>query len=331
MGHRILIFGICLGISTFAYADTLEEYAKQCDLAIGPTVLDFNCDNGTLVPTDHLIPSNATYPNGSCDRPNQLKQECDPGSKFQVITNTPDAFVVAHCRKQSRSAGRFGDIAVIQHNRANGATCFYQALGDLDGNVMAPSKGTAGFWLTPASTAGIGCGGCHDNGPIIRSPYLSQINALPGAGDTTFNRDQPYYFVGADFASWKAYKVEVSDNICNSCHRMGVSNILVPMSPIPPGTARDFGIRATAAMQTNKNPHSDASPKWMPPNDHSWGPNSQVYADAAQAIKNCAEQFHENAPLPNTPTCKITQFTGATSDREEKKTSLAPIYYLLGM
>ena len=83
--------------------------------------------------------------------------------------------------------GHYGDIAVIQHNRNNGATCFYQALGNLDGNVKAPSKGTSAWpWLTPAGTASIGCAGCHDNGPLIRSPYLTQItgpNALPGAGD----------------------------------------------------------------------------------------------------------------------------------------------------
>lgn len=296
--------GICLVTSSFAYAETLEQYAQKCDLATGTTVSAVNCDAGTEVPTTGIMGS-------SCDRPNQLNQVCDPGSRFQVLTNTTQAYVVAHCRKKGLGPGLYGDIAVIQHNRTNGATCFYQALGNLTATALVPapkpSNGTANFWLTPGEiqSSDFRCGGCHDNGPIIRSPYLSQIigsNALPGAGDDSFNRDQPYYFVGADFASWKAYKVEVSGNTCNNCHRMGVSNILASLR----GTARDFGIRATAASQINKNPHSAASPIWMTPGQITY---NQTNADFALAIKYCAEQFNVNALLPNTPECKITQFT----------------------
>src|SRR5262249_29925350 len=107
---------------TFAYGgDTLEGYAQKCDEAIGVanTVPDFNCDSGTEVPTTH-------FANGLCDRPNVLNRTCDPGSRFQVLTNNADAYVVAHCRKEGLSQGEYNDIAVIQHNRKNGATCFYQ-------------------------------------------------------------------------------------------------------------------------------------------------------------------------------------------------------------
>jgi hypothetical protein len=161
-------------IATVASAyggDTFEEYTQKCDQAIGVTVPDFNCDSGTLVPTTNLTPPGAIYPNGTCDRPNVLNGRCDPGSRFQVLTNNADAYVVAHCRKEGLSAGHYHDIAVIQHNQHNGATCFYQALGNLNGDVKAPSKGTSAWpWLPPAKTAKIGCGSCHDNGPIIRSP-----------------------------------------------------------------------------------------------------------------------------------------------------------------
>src|SRR5215472_7387091 len=306
---RLLAAWICalwifIGASTSAYGETLEAYSRTCDLAIGVTVPDFVCDNGTEVPATHLV-------NGVCDRPDQLHQDCDPGSRFQVLTNNASAYVVAHCRKRGNAInnGQYGDIAVIQHNRINGATCFYQALQalpqSLSGNVKAPSKGRGAWpWLTPAGTAAIGCAACHDNGPIIRSPYLTQItgaNKLPGASDPTFNRDQPYYFVGDDFATWKAYKVEVNGNVCNGCHRMGVSNLGNG------GTARDFGIRATALSQPHKNPHSADSPMWMLPGQTSY---SQANADAAATIKQCADQFRENSPLPNSPSCKITLFTG---------------------
>jgi Dockerin type I domain len=309
----ILIVRIVLLLSSVGYtatsalSDPLQEYAQQCDAAIGITVPDFNCDSGTLVPTTH-------FANGLCDRPNVLESECDPGSRFQVLpSNNADAYAVAHCRKQGNSAGRYRDIAVIQHNQKNGATCFYQALDDLDGtDVKAPSKGTSAWpWLTPARTAAIGCGACHDNGPIIRSPYLSQVidrngnKLLPGAGDPLFNRDQPYFFVGNDFASWKAYKVEIDGNTCNGCHRMGVNNIRSGL-----GTALDFGIRATAESQEAKNPHSPDSPIWMLPGQIFYNSGSDA---AAHEIRECALRFNES-PLPNSPSCSITLYTGAIGE-----------------
>ncbi|HEV7747643.1 MAG TPA: hypothetical protein VGO56_21770 [Pyrinomonadaceae bacterium] len=311
--RRILVLWILIAASTSIYGqDTLEAFALRCDNAIGITVPDFNCDKGTKVPTTNLK-------NGNCDRPAQLHEVCDPGSRFQVLANTPDAYVVAHCRKLNQHApndGRYGDIAVIQHNRTNGATCFYQALSDnLDGNIKAPSKGTGALpWLTPQVTATHNCVQCHDNGPIIRSPYLTQItgvNALPGAGDTMFNSEtQPYYFVGPDFASWKAFKVEVDGNTCNQCHRMGVSNVGSPHK----GTSREFGIRATATSQLHKNPHGTDSPLWMLPIDPvtmkaqtKW---DKDHALSALEIKECAEQFKVGASLPNSLSCHISQYTG---------------------
>lgn len=302
--------------------DALATYAKQCHDAIGVTVPDFDVDSplGTTVPTDHLTPANATYPSGTCDRPNVLNGVCDHGSRFRVLVNTEQAYVVAHARKMGLPQGQYGDVAVIQHNKMSGATCFYQgALADFNlshnGKVKAPSKGVGNpvFWMTPAQIAGskFPCASCHDNGPIIRSPYLAQItgpNQLPGSGDDTFNSDGgPYSFVGADFASWKAYKVEVPDNQCNSCHRMGVNNLsntgIVPNN----GTALDLGIKATDVSQNSKNPHSTDSPIWMLRGQITF---QQSTADAARAIQQCARQFHgESAPLPNSPSCKITQFT----------------------
>src|SRR3569623_1028095 len=39
------------------------------------------------------------YNGGVCDRPNVLNQACDPGGKFQVLAQTPDAAAVAQCRQ----------------------------------------------------------------------------------------------------------------------------------------------------------------------------------------------------------------------------------------
>lgn len=301
----LLIFGL---LATTAYSsDSLEEFARKCDAAIGISVPDFDSDNGTLVPTTHF--TGGIYPKGDCDRPNVLNNVCDPGSHFQVLKETPTAYIIAHARKQGKGPGKYGDIAVIQHNKVNGATCFYQgSLGfSDDGKVKAPGKGVGDpkFWLTPIEVAKIQCVGCHDNGPIIRSPYLAQItgpNKLPGAGDFSFNKNQPYAFVGSDFADWKAYQVEVNGNVCISCHRLGVNN------QGDGGTARDFGIQATDVTQRHKNPHSIASPIWMKPGQITF---EQLSANAAKEIRDCAILFHEGSPLPNSASCKITLFAKA--------------------
>jgi hypothetical protein len=345
---RTVILLSCVGLAyteTSALSDPLQQYAQKCDRAIGITVPDFVCSDGTVVRTTTMgkeVPTTFDPKTDPCDRPNVLNSKCDPGSYFQVLpTSNADAYAVAHCRKQEHADGFYGDIAVIQHNKKNGATCFYQALGNLNGNVKAPSKGTSAWpWLTPMETAAIGCVTCHDNGPIIRSPYLSQVTdrndpnkkLLPGAEETFFNRDQPYFFVGNDFASWKAYKVEVEQsavvdgqNTCNDCHRMGVTTIIgtdcrdLLGNPLLCGTALDLGIRATDRSQEAKDPHSPASPIWMTPDrrSHSGTDEDPQYSlenmDAAQEIKNCALRLNESL-LPNSPSCRITLYTGGIAD-----------------
>jgi hypothetical protein len=320
--------------ATPAVSDPLQDYAGLCNDAIGVPVPDFDCDAGTEVPGQ-----GTTFNAGSkCDQPNRLNRVCDPGSRFQVLTRTADVFTVAHCRKENGPAGDYGDIAVIQYSRKNGATCFYQALGnqhhgDLPGGslapgadakpVKAPSKGSGAFpWLSPSGTAGIGCGGCHDNGPFIRSPYLNQLkgaNALPGSDDFSFNSDQHYAFVGDAFKNWKAFSVTVG-NECTSCHRLGVNNILAGQ-----GTALDFGLRATAASEDSKigptlgtcgttaNPiNTCPSPIWMPPVPMQVE-FSTTHAAAAKAVHDCALRLGEN-PLPNAANCTIKLFAQAYSE-----------------
>jgi hypothetical protein len=309
-----------------AVADELQDYAAQCDLAIGTSVPDFDCDAGTEVPGQGPIFS-GDQSGVTCDQPNRLNRQCDPGSRFQVLTRSDDAYVVAHCRKEGGDSGMYGDIAVIQHSRKNGATCFYQALGNQShGNmpgghtapgaptkpVKAPSNGQVPntFWLSASSMVQADhCGRCHDNGPFIRSPYINQVqgsNELPpGSQNFDFNRDQPYGLVGQVFAPWKSYKVEVSGNECNSCHRLAVSNA----SRSGSGTALDLAIRATSSTEASKNPPSVQSPIWMPPLPMQTTFN-RVHADAAEAIHLCAVRFQEN-PLPNSELCRITQFAGA--------------------
>jgi hypothetical protein len=326
----LLAFGVAATAWGPAGADELQDFAAQCDKAVGVSVPDFDCDAGTEVPGQGNVFS-GNQPGATCDEPNRLNKQCDPGSRFQVLINSDSAYVVAHCRKEGGDPGMYGDIAVIQYSRKNGATCFYQALreesqshGNMPGGssapgadplpVKAPSNGQAGtLWIAPTAAASIGCGGCHDNGPFIRSPYLNGVtgaNMLPGSDDDTFNSTELYSFVGDAFQNWKAYSVEVG-NECNSCHRLGVSNIPVP-DMAEKGTAMDFAIRATSDHEDSKNPTSSASPIWME-RDPPQAQFDQQHADWAQAIHDCAAQFDPSNPtnLPDTDACRITLFAQA--------------------
>jgi hypothetical protein len=329
--------------------DALQIYARQCTDAIKVAVPDFDCDdpNATEVPGNTPTGTRDGLP--TCDQPNRLNRECDPGSRFHVLVRSDSAFIVAHCRKKNASDGNgdgeYGDIAVIQHNTQNGATCFYQAgpAPRMSGKVSSPSNGlglwsqnvtATSHWNSPSFTAGQGCGGCHDNGPLIRSPYLNQVegpNAIPGKDDSTFNSEkQLYSFVGDDFASWEAFKVKIQGNHCNDCHRMGANNVTAG------GTARVFGLRATAecspaspqTCEREKNFHSPTSPIWMTPGQIIFNKQNELFA---QAIHDCALRLGEN-PLPHDDSCSIAQFAGAFVAASPPPTSgvdLSAVYYLL--
>jgi hypothetical protein len=349
--------------------DDLGRYAQACDTAIGAdlTVPEFDCDDlttGYAVRTSvngDAAAGEQLPPEGLCDRPNHLNAVCDPGSKLHVLTKTDHGFVVAHCRKEHQGPNLYADIAVIQHNSVNGATCFYQALNSgMDRHVatpasglghwyLAPANNTHSNWLPPSSTAGIHCARCHDNGPLIRSPYLTQPTdasgntipperTLPGTNEYGFNSNGPYRFIGSDFASWKTYSVTNADlpwfyagqlhwisgdKTCTGCHRMGVSN-LAPSS----GTALTFGLLATSAQMAvdgtisempasalasgfHKLPNSATSPLWMIPGTGYVPPSAYVDANAQSAgvLAQCAAAWKAGT-TPLPIGCSVTQFSG---------------------
>ncbi len=310
--------------------DTLQAFARKCAAAVGEDVPAFDCDVGTEVPETHLTGS---FPNGVCDAPNVLNHQCDPGSRFQVLKETNDVAIVGHCRKQANANHEYGDIAVIQYNKKNGATCFYQALagrlpstGPLPAKVTAPSDGNGSGkfpWLDPVKTAAIRCVQCHDNGPFVRSPYLAQLrneakNRLPGTNAGTgpwdhrfsWNKTLPLSFVGNDFQSWKTYALSITGagSGCLACHRLGFSQSNGSYN-FGSGTAQDFGLIATATTQVHKNPHSPDSPIWMTPGQITYSAANETEAQGAAA---CARAIVTKLNSPNAPEppqgCQFSQF-----------------------
>jgi hypothetical protein len=308
-------------------AETLQAFARACELATNIDFPDFDCDQGTAVPETHL--SGSGYPDQLCDRPNVLNHQCDPGSRFQVVKQTNDAIVVGHCRKKGGADHRYGDIAAIQYNQVNGATCFYQALDDssnLSNTVTAPIKGNGPGqfpWLSPANTAGIQCVKCHDNGPFVRSPYLAQLNGegknrLPGTNSGTgpwdrrftWNKTLPYTFVGADFQSWKVYSLSVTGtgSLCTGCHRMGISSVASSFIDRN-GTALAFGSEATAMTQLHKNPHSADSPIWMTPGQITYSTANETEAHAMRACAAAIVAKQNDPSKPSPPSgCNFVQY-----------------------
>jgi len=302
--------------------DSLTEYAAKCDAATGIHVPGFSCGDGTEVPGQGDVP--ATFPPTThCDQPNVLNGQCDPGSKFQVLPGgNADAVAVAHCRKVGlpKDGPLYNDIAVIQYNKKNGATCFYQALSNLPGqNIPAPSSvgenpwqsGNPAHWIDPAGTENIGCTGCHDNGGFIRSEYLAQLkppeNVLPNTASGFDNLSTPVKYVGLDYASNRSWSITAKaapgdpGPACTTCHRLAVPNRLA--FGIINGTAAHFANIATAPAQLSKNPHGPNSPIWMRPGQVTY--NSAAEATATK-FHNCAVAFFNSGFVTVPPGCTFT-------------------------
>jgi hypothetical protein len=247
-----------------ALAESLSDYARTCAAETNTPVKGFNCMDGYEI---NMTPG----PGGTCAKPPYLTSApCRAGSRLGVQVSTPELAVVWLCRKKSvtdRSSSIFDDIAVIQTNFTNGATCFYQRLEDsgVDGrNVPAPETNTGDFWFQPAEAKDQECASCHNTG-LLRTPYLTQVRdndkqVLPTQRHTTH-----YWFPGKDFAGWNGQVFQIIDDAktktCTQCHPMGANTIDPDF-----GTSTWLGLMATGAKTTpHLNPPSDARAFWMRP------------------------------------------------------------------
>lgn len=206
---------------------TLQQYAAECDAQIGVSVPAFDCADGTL------IPGQSTDSSGRCDNPHILGrgQECDAGSTLNLLHEDDDVVIVAVCRTgiQQSAPGNYADIAVIQHNRDNGATCFYQRAG-IGSSAPAPSVTDDG-WHDP-DDGGVmdSCPQCHDSGALFRSPFVTSVtgsDAVDAFDSPTLNqKGTPYWLVGDYYEDHHFQHVTVetgTGNACTNCHRMGTA------------------------------------------------------------------------------------------------------------
>jgi len=298
-----ILFAGLVSCLNSAAAESLQNYAATCAQKVGLDVEGFNCLDGFEVPMDGTAGGNCAKP------PYLISADCRPGSRLgvQISDAAPDVAIVWLCRKKDDQTGigpdEFQDIAVIQTNFTNGATCFYQQLGDkLDGrNVPPPRDGT--FWFTPKEAMEEECASCHDTG-LLRTPYLTQVRYPDGEkmGQQvlpTKRHRQNYWFPGEDFRDWNGKVRKIADTQvpknCTKCHPMGQNTVDPDL-----GTSTWLGLMATGAKNT---PHLTPDPQtgreayWMSPTAQREGhPRAEDKAEA-QRMAACARGNFDNCYL----------------------------------
>lgn len=212
-------------------------YALLCSAEMGK-IPSFNCLKGELLDiTVNGVSQSTAVP--TCDKPVQLglgsDGQCVPFSRLLSInTGKPNVTTLAICRKYHVHSNKgaldpiFDDIALIQHDRVSGRTCFFQSHLEvnLDGTkVPSPSDTTAlasKFWMDTGTlgasntVANIQCTKCHAADPFIWSSYVAQKADLSKWNPLKkYNSNFANLFVGFS----KVF--HPTNNPCASCHRFG--------------------------------------------------------------------------------------------------------------
>lgn len=214
-----------------ATAGSALHHAQVCAQKLG-RIPTFACQDGVQIPILVGGAPVSTNPS-SCDNPD-LKGQCVVGSYVGRLAGqnhdgspNPDVNWAFFCRRNDNFAQMIG------YDKATGATCFFELKdgampleegvpkGTVPG-VDAPDYETA--WKRPEAIVVGTCNHCHSPDPFIHTPY---VDAARWKNDPTqpmvpqvASLNNPYFFVGEAFKSWRLDYVEIDDNRCTSCHRM---------------------------------------------------------------------------------------------------------------
>lgn len=277
------------------------SYAELCAEAIGD-IPDFSCAEGVSVPvTLNGLQVTSANPSRICDRPSLLDNgegsdgQCVPYSRILDLSWETQQISVMCRQKHVRGAAtlKFDEIDVIAHDPMTGATCWFQASapigGVIDGTLVpSPTSDDTGFWNKPEDVAKDGCGNCHDNDPFMHSPFVGQVwehvptNPL-GRYYHVDRTDEPY-----GFADWPRMALEMRDNTCIGCHRIGIAETCGELSrwamgaEVPPGAD---GIAASFPLNHSMPPeHGLTELEWRVIHQGSADRIASCCADPGQAI-----------------------------------------------
>jgi hypothetical protein len=216
----------------------------------------------------------------------------------------------------------FEDIAIIQHNRVTGETCFFQMLrGDfssVDGRRVPPpdevslpsgapvyALPASQFWLDPVNAASKGCNKCHDSDPWVHSPYIDQIRQADGTPLVPpGGKGQPYSIVGSrGFSDWQrsvaiasTVTADTNGKSCTSCHDIGSLNTCAAFARQSAGQVQAPNLSTTGATWPLDH--------WMPlPQD----PTVKALADwQAAGYQKAADHLFTCCDTPAADGCATT-------------------------
>jgi len=227
----LLLFCVLMVALNAVRAASPYTWIDQCDSEIGATVPAFSCTDAKISTEAPKVMVGAD----KCEKPEILNNRCVHKSRVGRIvtpdTQKNDVDIIFSCRKNMKgglhdkdTSDKYWDIAVIQHSRKNGKTCFYQHLdvaADADDAAGAPASNSPEgikFWDFRVNF----CTECHTNGPFMRSPHYwkdvkdsSGKQYLPKEGDI----DNDKYTVVHE--NPPVANVQLEGNDCLWCHNIG--------------------------------------------------------------------------------------------------------------
>lgn len=281
----------------------IVQFGRLCAEKLG-ALPAFSCLDETqfkIIPITQTDESgNVTTPNtrvDSCDRPIYLPTGsggyCKPWARVGRIKVSDDVFAGVVCRRYwtpnypavtGPDDPVFNDVAVIQHNKKTGDTCYFQALGTLYAKRVPPpnelelpaevaaehpqAAAAKDFWLEPANVAGINCITCHDADAWMHSPYIDQPKTEDGDTWLPSAPRSKYNVLGAKFGfgNWPTtYSVKPKENgECASCHRVG------SLKGCEAWAADSGGMKIPNQFVNAKTAYGKAFPQshWMPTSDY---------------------------------------------------------------
>jgi len=312
---RACTITLVLAAGAAAAQSSNQVYGSACAADIGAIEM-FDCAAGATVPvTVNGVPVTDHAPE-TCHRPAPLNN--GEGSDGQCATfsrilnlSTDSAQIAVMCRQKlvrAQGSTDFDEIDVIAHNPNTGATCWFQAKADAGGvvsgqNVPSPTAATDNsVWETPEAVVADGCGVCHDNDPFMYSPFVGQVWA-----HVPVDPFGPYAHVdpGYGFSAWPTHSMDMRDNTCVGCHRIG-SGLLAPPDPTQekPGSCGELAqwmtgqvIPAGADNWASSYPGSHAMPPGFGGSEEAW---NVIYGQSAAVVQSCCTD-------PSQEICAMTE------------------------
>ncbi|MEQ1546313.1 hypothetical protein [Methyloglobulus sp.] len=291
-------------------AESIQYYAKQCNKIAGISINDFSCEDGKEIPIE--TKKNKDNLSQPCNNPSLLGKgnPCMTGSKLGMLTFNDDAIVIFICRKfnDSRATdGLYDEVAIIQHNKKSGATCWYQSdlkpSAPIPPNIKSPKdsdfvdeKNQIKWELPSNLEKHAKCVNCHTNDPFVGTPYIKNIleDFLRKNKYTYEDRIQGAYW--SPYLEWNNLKhveflKESSGKQCTSCHR-------IALNPANENTCQRF-LSESLGLKDETHPNIPRINAFMPPHNRdnlTIEKAKKILAD----IKSCCQE-------PDGERCKVSE------------------------